>query len=133
MIAWLVAALAADQPSRDDEPRQEGTKRRLPRLPNAAGAKVDKYFGTKLPPVCERLGCYFSDDGQRFYCINPGCQKHRKRKTKHTKVRGPKPRFAYFRCPKCHGRNVDVRADSDEYQCRACNHQWNRGANGQAD
>ncbi|HLF16995.1 MAG TPA: hypothetical protein VI796_06170, partial [Candidatus Thermoplasmatota archaeon] len=38
------------------------------------GMKVDKYFGTDLPPVCSQLGCYVTDDGKRFYCINPACQ-----------------------------------------------------------
>ena len=45
------------------------------------GVRVDKYFGTKLPPVCARLGCYVTDDGKRYYCINPACQKHKIRET----------------------------------------------------
>lgn len=91
------------------------------------GARVDKYFGTKLPPVCARLGCYVSDDGKRFYCINPVCQKHKKRETKHTRLGRPeKPRFAYFRCPKCESRDIGMHVLSNAYSCKACLHVWKR-------
>ncbi|HET6398338.1 MAG TPA: hypothetical protein VFH47_02150 [Candidatus Thermoplasmatota archaeon] len=91
------------------------------------GARVDKYFGTKLPPVCARLGCYVSDDGKRFYCINPVCQKHKKRETKHTREGRPeKPRFAYFRCPKCDSRDIEMHLIGNNYSCRACRHVWKR-------
>ncbi|MGB1585844.1 MAG: hypothetical protein ACPHID_02205 [Thermoplasmatota archaeon] len=88
------------------------------------GQTVDKYFGTRLPPVCERLGCYLTDDGKRFYCVNPACQKHRKRATKHSRVprKGTGPSF--FRCPVCGARDVDVVALGRQYQCRDCNHEW---------
>lgn len=88
------------------------------------GQTVDKYFGTKLPPVCERLGCYLTDDGKRFYCVNPGCQKHKKRATKHTRVprKGSGPGF--FKCPSCGARDVDVVALGRQYRCRDCRHEW---------
>lgn len=85
------------------------------------GQTVDKYFGTKLPPVCARLGCYLTDDGKRFYCVNPGCQKHRKRATKHSRVkRGPR----YFACPSCGSSDVELRTFGRQYHCRACSHEW---------
>lgn len=86
------------------------------------GAKVDKYFGTKLPPVCERLGCYLTDDGRRFYCVNPTCQKHKKRDTKHSRVRKKGDGETYFRCPSCGSRKVDIILDR-EYRCE-CGYEW---------
>ncbi len=92
------------------------------------GVKVDKYFGTKLPPVCARLGCYLSDDGARFYCVNSACQKHRKRATKHTRRGRPakKSPFVYFRCPRCESKRVEMNLFANQYQCRTCKHVWNR-------
>lgn len=91
------------------------------------GQKVDKYFGTRLPPVCERLGCYLTDDGTRYYCVNPGCQKHKKRATKHSRVKRPKQaKDVFFRCPKCLGRNVEVMMLVGEYACNDCQHRWPR-------
>lgn len=93
----------------------------------SVGQKVDKYFGTRLPPVCERLGCYLTDDGKRYYCVNPGCQKHKKRATKHSRVKRVKKREeVFFRCPKCLGRNVEVMLLTGEYSCRDCDHRWPR-------
>ncbi len=88
------------------------------------GQRVDKYFGTKLPPVCSRLGCYLTDDGQRFYCVNPGCQKHRKRATKHSKVAKKGQGPSYFRCPSCGSRDVNIIALGRQYHCRNCGHEW---------
>ncbi len=91
------------------------------------GQTVDKYFGDKLPPVCERLGCYLTDDGKRFYCVNASCQKHRKRATKHTKVRKKSAAHPiYFRCPKCDSSHVDLLMFTDQYVCRRCDHKWAR-------
>ncbi len=94
-------------------------------VPVAGHNRVDKYFGTKLPPVCERLGCYKSDDGKRFYCVNPACQKHRRRRTKHGGRSLPMARDArhLFRCPSCKSQDVDVVRDR-EYLCRRCLNQW---------
>ena len=88
------------------------------------GQRVDKYFGSKLPPVCARLGCYITDDGKRFYCVNPGCQKHKKRATKHSKVRRKGEGPTYFRCPHCGSRDVEITALGREYRCRECRHEW---------
>jgi hypothetical protein len=91
------------------------------------GMKVDKYFGTDLPPVCAELGCYVSDDGKRFYCVNPRCQKHKKRATKHTRKGNPlKPRIVYFRCPRCESRNIEMHVLANRYACRACKHSWEK-------
>jgi hypothetical protein len=91
------------------------------------GMKVDKYFGTELPPVCAELGCYVSDDGKRFYCVNPRCQKHKKRATKHTRKGNPlKPRIVYFRCPRCESRNIEMHVLANRYACRACKHSWEK-------
>ena len=89
------------------------------------GVKVDKYFGTKLPPVCASLGCYVTDDGKRFYCINPACQKHLQRETKHTRRGNPKKQtFVYFRCPRCDSRSVEMRVLLNRYVCRTCRYNW---------
>lgn len=94
-------------------------------LKGFAGVKVDKYFGTKLPPVCASLGCYVTDDGKRFYCINPACQKHLQRETKHTRRGNPKKQtFVYFRCPRCDSRSVEMRVLLNRYVCRTCRYNW---------
>ncbi len=91
------------------------------------GQTVDKYFGTKLPPVCSRLGCYLTDDGKRFYCVNPGCQKHKKRATKHSRVKPAREvRSVFFRCPKCQSRSLDILHATNEYACLDCKHKWPR-------
>lgn len=98
-----------------------------PIAPSVPGMKVDKYFGTELPPVCAELGCYVSDDGKRFYCVNPRCQKHKKRATKHTRRGNPmKPRIVYFRCPRCESRNIEMHVLANRYACRACKHTWEK-------
>lgn len=92
------------------------------RLPSE---RVDKYFGDRLPPVCARLGCWRSDDGKRYYCVNPTCHKDRRRETKHTRVNRPKHASEIaFRCPRCGQRDVDVRDWGPRYACRACNFLW---------
>lgn len=89
------------------------------------GVKVDKYFGGKLPPVCAALGCYVTDDGKRFYCINSACQKHRLRETKHTRKGNPrKSSFVYFKCPRCESREVEMKVLFNRYVCRACRYNW---------
>ena len=105
------------------KPAMQATPRPLP-----ANLKVDKYFGERLPPVCAELGCYLTDDGKRFYCVNAACQKHKKRVTKHTR-RGSKPaapRLVYFRCPRCDSRNIEMHLLSNKYVCRACRYNWDR-------
>lgn len=94
-------------------------------LKGFAGTKVDKYFGNKLPPVCASLGCYVTDDGKRFYCINSACQKHKLRETKHTRKGNPqKNSFVYFHCPRCDSRDVEMRLMFNRYFCRACRYNW---------
>ena len=89
------------------------------------GVRVDKYFGAKLPPVCAALGCYVTDDGKRFYCINAQCQKHRLRETKHTRKGNPrKTSFVYFKCPRCDSRDVEMKLLFNRYVCRACKYNW---------
>lgn len=89
------------------------------------GVKVDKYFGAKLPPVCASLGCYVTDDGKRFYCINSACQKHRLRETKHTRKGNPrKASFVYFKCPRCASRDIEMKVLFNRYVCRACRYNW---------
>ncbi len=89
------------------------------------GVRVDKYFGAKLPPVCAALGCYVTDDGKRFYCINSACQKHKLRETKHTRKGNPrKASFVYFRCPKCDSRSVEMKVLFNKYVCRTCKYNW---------
>ncbi len=89
------------------------------------GVRVDKYFGAKLPPVCAALGCYVTDDGKRFYCINSACQKHRLRETKHTRKGNPrKTSFVYFKCPRCDSRDVEMKVLFNRYVCRTCRYNW---------
>ncbi len=93
--------------------------------PGLPGERVDKFFGTKLPPTCARLGCYRTDDGKRFYCVVPTCQKHRRRATKHNRVRPVrKKEDIAFRCPRCGRRDVDVRDWGPKYGCRPCGYLW---------
>lgn len=114
------------------ETREEPTPAETARGRTNVGQKVDKYFGTRLPPVCERLGCYLTDDGKRYYCVNPGCQKHKKRATKHSRVkRVRKKEEVFFRCPKCLGRNVEVMMLVGEYACNDCDHRWPREPQGE--
>jgi phage terminase large subunit GpA-like protein len=133
----LLAHSLADAPSDDDEERLARARKLLQKAiarskaspANAskgfAGVKVDKYFGTKLPPVCASLGCYVTDDGKRFYCINPACQKHLQRETKHTRRGNPKKQsFVYFRCPRCDSRSVEMRVLLNRYVCRTCRYNW---------
>lgn len=136
-LALLVHALA-DAPSEENEARlakarqllQDAIARSRAQPAGAApkgfgGVKVDKYFGTKLPPVCASLGCYVTDDGKRFYCINPACQKHLQRETKHTRKGNPKKQaFVYFRCPRCDSRSVEMRVLLNRYVCRTCRYNW---------
>lgn len=101
--------------------RDEGTPHRAP------GVRVDKYFGTDLPPVCASLGCYLTDDGRRFYCINQACQKHKQRLTKHNRRGNPeKDPLVYFRCPRCDARRIDMHVLSNQYVCRSCRYVWKR-------
>jgi hypothetical protein len=124
----LQAAIARSQPP-DAPAGAPGLPHPAPAVHPASvpGMKVDKYFGTDLPPVCAELGCYVSDDGKRFYCVNPRCQKHKKRATKHTRRGNPlKPRIVYFRCPRCESRNIEMHVLSNKYACRACKHSWEK-------
>ncbi len=89
------------------------------------GQKVDKYFGTKLPPVCAKLGCYVTDDGKRFYCVNPSCRKHTKRLTKHNRRGlGKRTESVFFHCPVCRSRDIDLRPFTQDYKCSGCEHVW---------
>lgn len=82
---------------------------------------VDKYFGTKLPPVCRQLGCYVTDDGKFFYCINPHCHKDKKRETKYNRR---KKSVVYFFCPKCKSREIQLHLKTSAYECLDCAYSW---------
>ncbi|MGB0652840.1 MAG: TFIIB-type zinc ribbon-containing protein [Thermoplasmatota archaeon] len=120
-----------EDPERRRELEERLRKQDPAQDPAAAGRsarmQVDKYFGSKLPPVCARLGCYITDDGKRFYCVNSTCQKHKKRATKHNR-RGKRPvrgaQDVFFRCPRCGRRDVDVHPASGDYVCRRCRYVW---------
>lgn len=134
----LLAHALADAPAAESEERlararkllQDAITRTRNAPPGSApkgfgGVRVDKYFGTKLPPVCASLGCYVTDDGKRFYCINPACQKHLQRETKHSRKGNPKKAsFVYFRCPRCDSRSVEMRVLLNRYVCRTCRYNW---------
>lgn len=83
--------------------------------------KVDKYFGSKLPPVCRQLGCYVTDDGKYYYCINPHCHKDRKRETKYNRRRKS---LVYFFCPKCKSREIQLHLRKNHYECLECAYTW---------
>ncbi len=83
--------------------------------------KVDKYFGSKLPPVCRQLGCYVTDDGKYYYCINPHCHKDRKRETKYNRRRKS---LVYFFCPKCKSREIQLHLKKNQYECLECAYSW---------
>jgi hypothetical protein len=83
--------------------------------------QVDKYFGSKLPPVCRSLGCYVTDDGKFFYCINPSCHKDKKRETKYNRR---KKSVVYFFCPKCKSREIQLHLKANNYECLDCAYTW---------
>lgn len=106
---------------------EEAIARGRPEGGKSPGVRVDKYFGTELPPVCASLGCYLTDDGKRFYCINAACQKHKRRLTKHNRKGNPlKDPLVYFRCPRCDARRIDMHVLSNQYVCRSCRYVWKR-------
>lgn len=82
---------------------------------------VDKYFGSKLPPVCRQLGCYVTDDGKFFYCINPHCHKDKRRETKYNRR---KKSVVYFFCPKCKSREIQLHLKMNNYECLDCAYTW---------
>ncbi len=84
---------------------------------------VDKYFGTKIPPVCRKLGCYVTDNGKFFYCVNPNCHKDRKRETKYNRR---KKSFIYFFCPKCRSREIQLHLRKNQYECMDCAYAWRK-------
>lgn len=83
--------------------------------------KVDKYFGSRLPPVCRQLGCYVTDDAKFYYCINPHCHKDRKRETKYNRRRKS---LVYFFCPKCKSREIQLHLRKNHYECLECAYTW---------
>lgn len=85
--------------------------------------KVDKYFGAKIPPVCRKLGCYVTDNGKFFYCVNPNCHKDRKRETKYNRRRKS---FIYFFCPKCRSREIQLHLRKNQYECMDCAYNWRK-------
>lgn len=119
---------------------------------NAFGELKVKYFGRELPPRCELHKCYLTDDGVHFYCTNMACNKHKYRRTKHTKYsryehldttrpHGTAPaRFQkkpidevpdhgvwpliHFSCPSCRSRNIDMNVLDNKYECHACKYEW---------
>ena len=84
---------------------------------------VDKYFGARLPPVCRKLGCYVTDNGKFFYCINPACHKDRKRDTKYNRR---KKSLFYFSCPKCQSRDIQLHLRKGQYECLQCAFAWRK-------
>lgn len=93
----------------------------LTQLDKLGRPKVDKYFGSKLPPVCRQLGCYVTDDAKYFYCINPHCHKDRKRETKYNRRRKA---IVYFFCPKCKSREIQLHLRKNHYECLECAYTW---------
>ncbi|MBI2077190.1 MAG: hypothetical protein HYT80_02290 [Euryarchaeota archaeon] len=93
----------------------------LTQLDQAGRPKVDKYFGSRLPPVCKQLGCYVTDDGKFYYCINPHCHKDRKRETKYNRRRKS---LVYFFCPKCKSREIQLHLRKNHYECLECAYTW---------
>jgi hypothetical protein len=85
--------------------------------------QVDKYFGSKLPPACRQLGCFVTDNGRFFYCINPNCHKDKKRETKYNRR---KKSIFYFACPKCKSRDIQLHLRRNEYQCLGCAFAWKK-------
>lgn len=83
--------------------------------------QVDKYFGSRLPPVCRQLGCYVTDDAKFYYCINPHCHKDRKRETKYNRRRKS---LVYFFCPKCKSREIQLHLRNNQYECLECAYSW---------
>ncbi|HLF17133.1 MAG TPA: hypothetical protein VI796_06870, partial [Candidatus Thermoplasmatota archaeon] len=60
-------------------------------------------------------------------CINPACQKHKVRETKHTRRGRPgKGHFVYFKCPRCDSREVEMHLLGNRYVCRTCKYNWDR-------
>ncbi|HLE47453.1 MAG TPA: hypothetical protein VI818_04075 [Candidatus Thermoplasmatota archaeon] len=93
----------------------------LTQLDKAGRPKVDKYFGSRLPPVCKQLGCYVTDDAKFYYCINPHCHKDRKRETKYNRRRKS---LVYFFCPKCKSREIQLHLRKSHYECLECAYSW---------
>ena len=118
---------------------------------NPFGEVKLKYFGRELPPRCELHKCYLTDDGEHFYCTNMACNKHKYRRTKHTKysryehldtakghgtapprvkvAKGPTPDhgiwpLVHFRCPDCRSRDIDMRILDNKYVCKSCTYEW---------
>ena len=113
-------------------PRQD-TVSKIPKFPPSVPAPpadldpyqptVDKYFGSKLPPVCRKLGCYVTDNGKFYYCVNPNCHKDRKRETKYNRRRKS---FIYFFCPKCRSREIQLHLKKNQYECMECAYNWRK-------
>lgn len=101
----------------------EEAKKAISAVAEVGRPKVDKYFGTKLPPVCRQLGCYVTDDGKFFYCINPHCHKDRKRETKYNRRRKS---VVYFFCPKCKSREIQLHLRANNYECLDCAYVWRK-------
>ncbi len=93
----------------------------IPQLQPGGKPNVNKYFGSKLPPVCRQLGCYVTDDGKYFYCINPHCHKDKKRETKYN--RRNKSVVDFF-CPKCKSREIQLHLKMNNYECLDCAYTW---------
>lgn len=114
-------------------PAREGLAVKIPNYPASVPKppsdldpyrpEVDKYFGTKLPPVCRKLGCYVTDNGKFFYCVNPNCHKDRKRETKYNRRRKS---FIYFFCPKCRSREIQLHLRKNQYECMDCAYNWRK-------
>ena len=100
----------------------EEARARTGQIASAPGRpNVDKYFGSRLPPVCRQLGCYVTDDGKFFYCINPHCHKDKKRETKYNRR---KKSVVYFFCPKCKSREIQLHLKMNNYECLDCAYVW---------
>lgn len=121
----------------------------LPVVQSQQAQQKVKYFGTILPPKCEFHGCFLTDDGQHFYCTDFTCNKHKYRRTKHdrysryehldkskaaakAKVAAEQPPveqkgfwpLVYFKCPRCQGRDIQMRVLRNRYECTSCEFIW---------
>jgi hypothetical protein len=115
------------------EPEPPSARSRMPHYPpsvprpprniNWDNPKVDKYFGTKLPPTCRQLGCYLTDNGKYFFCVNPNCHKDKKRETKYNRR---KKSVFYFFCPKCRSRDIQLHLKRNQYECLECAFAWRK-------
>lgn len=111
-----------------------------------APAGKTKYFGRAIPPACALRGCYLTDDNVTFYCKNSACDKHRARRTKHSRygrhdhlnpdraTLGNRPTpipvdlaaapIQYTKCPWCASHAISLRLLQNDHACANCGRTW---------